>query len=1032
MPAVYHDSAEAILRLGVAGPTTISMLMPFNLGAAGIIESDQPFSITGPLVGTSSSQPFNIAGLVGILSSQPFNLGAVAHVESAQPFNVIGSSLVLLQGTYQPPPALSVTVVATTPIAAGSNRIQVASTSGLSVGASVHVAGEPPMMVMITGITGLTLSVVPQLPVSYPAGTRIQKGAFNALLTAPAVNGASTITVDDTTGIVLNTILAITSTDGGVQFRAVRSVNGSILTLAASLGRGFATGSSVAQVGQFLPGMVIADKAGRILGAIYDYMVTAQRSYAIAEPGSMTFYVPRNSPDVSLIQSDRVVAMSNNLGMPLWVGTITTQEWSGSTGNIHCEDAYALLAGVPIEVEVEVADATRAWAIYKTVIDLVNKRRGADREMEWALAYSGSKPFLGDFSFSGDPDNALRTIADRSGTEYAWSGAIVDGFVRLTLDVADAFAPGTGVNLVDGDGGNVVSSPSYQVDPSTIINGLRLTGDQTDIKAYVDDWAEWAVYDTEPTIELYADTGDYRRRIDLDVNVDFSLSKKQQRALAQATQDDVWDMYERYVYAIHDLYGRPNHPSWTYEGPPAEIEKKLTKDKWHTHAELALFRDSRPAAIVMASSSSWLAVTYNYTWDLKSTKIYGKSSVYKPDIAHLTFKAGSHKIYEESGGYARLYTTYTNAAQETWTVDIGTITAKLSTGKKIKLRGIRTPAALRGRYINVNDSGYANFRPYSSVHNIDAAGSQIGHIWGIEKGQIRDWDPRRDGTGSYVSRKTVYNAKLTTRYRWHVVPFSTGEEAETQLDRGVFVVNATGTAGRNLADEIYVESCASFPINRLPFDIVVGDPLEGNQEIMRVWRAFGNRWTVWRGQSIRSVTTTASVAAGAITVPVTDGSPFTSSMKIIVGSESKIVNEVAGNIVTLSTPLAGAWASGTTVTTSGLVFTHQVGSLVRLLRGSPFEGFKYEGGYEWPEGLEYARNLLARLSRPSRLLTLRVANEADDWRSFAYGTTHTVDIQSEGPPGGVTGLVRCIGFSPSEEDGTMEVLVELVSGFVVP
>jgi hypothetical protein len=504
---------------------------------------------------------------------------------------------------------------------------------------------------LVTGVVGNTLSVVPSLDQTYLIGTRVGVFSVNATLADPAAVGAVTVTLTDVTGVTVGTLLGITDpVTGATEYRTVTGVSGSIVTLAAPLGASYGAGAGSSQAPSFLPGIIICDKAGNVLGSTTDYTVNASRSFSIGAAGSMGFYMPRTSPDVALIKSDYLVAVGNEVGVPMWAGTITTQDWSGSTGNIHCEDVYSLLTGVPIEIDLEVMDDTPATAIYRAVIDLVNTRRGLDGEIQWGVDLQGTKPFMGDFAFSGDPDTALRTIADRSGTEYGWSAALDNGKLALTLVVRDSFSESPGVPFTDGEGGNVVSAPSYLIDPTTIINGIRLNGDTTDIKRYVDDWAEWAVHDIEPVVEIYADTGDYRRRIDLSVNVDISLSKRQQRALAQATQDEVWNLYERYLYAIHDIRGTINHPGWVYEGPPEDIEPDLTKDKWHTHVELARFRDSRPAAIVMESSSSWLAVTYNLTWSTKDVRIWGKESTYTPKVAHISVKPGTHSIYEESGG----------------------------------------------------------------------------------------------------------------------------------------------------------------------------------------------------------------------------------------------------------------------------------------------------------------------------------------------------------------------------------------------
>jgi hypothetical protein len=81
----------------------------------------------------------------------------------------------------------------------------------------------------------------------------------------------------------------------------------------------------------------------------------------------------------------------------------------------------------------------------------------------------------------------------------------------------------------------------------------------------------------------------------------------------------------------------------------------------------------------------------------------------------------------------------------------------------------------------------------------------------------------------------------------------------------------------------------------------------------------------------------------------------------------------------------------------------------------------------WPDGEAYARALLARWSVPSRLLTVQLANIADDWSTVAIGSTHDLVLTTEGPSGGITGTVRVLGFAPDDGEGTMELLVEVTA-----
>jgi hypothetical protein len=78
----------------------------------------------------------------------------------------------------------------------------------------------------------------------------------------------------------------------------------------------------------------------------------------------------------------------------------------------------------------------------------------------------------------------------------------------------------------------------------------------------------------------------------------------------------------------------------------------------------------------------------------------------------------------------------------------------------------------------------------------------------------------------------------------------------------------------------------------------------------------------------------------------------------------------------------------------------------------------------WPAGEAYARLLLEKLHRPKRLHTVRLANVHGDWSSIQIGSVHSIDIQTEGPGGGITGTVRVLGFAPDPAAGSMELVLE--------
>lgn len=64
---------------------------PFILGAVAS-ETDEPFSILGPLVAVDTDEPFSILGPVGVETVEPFALGEHIWVDSIEDFSIIASS----------------------------------------------------------------------------------------------------------------------------------------------------------------------------------------------------------------------------------------------------------------------------------------------------------------------------------------------------------------------------------------------------------------------------------------------------------------------------------------------------------------------------------------------------------------------------------------------------------------------------------------------------------------------------------------------------------------------------------------------------------------------------------------------------------------------------------------------------------------------------------------------------------------------------------------------------------------------------
>jgi len=188
--------------------------------------------------------------------------------------------------------------------------------------------------------------------------------------------------------------------------------------------------------------------------------------------------------------------------------------------------------------------------------------------------------------------------------------------------------------------------------------------------------------------------------------------------------------------------------------------------------------------------------------------------------------------------------------------------------------------------------------------------------------------------------------------------------------------------------------------------------------------------TAWRlvpyGQGDQDFSTQLAygITADAVNLPVVNafGFPPVPFDVKIGGDEWVRVTSISGNILTV--------IRGQLNTTASI---HEVGEEVAYIAPTTAESDVTEEITDrlspievpWPDGEAYATALLAKWSVPSRLLTLQLANVGGDWATVATGSTHTLDLQTEGPSAGVTGTVRVVGFAPDDVVGTMELLVEV-------
>jgi hypothetical protein len=147
--------------------------------------------------------------------------------------------------------------------------------------------------------------------------------------------------------------------------------------------------------------------------------------------------------------------------------------------------------------------------------------------------------------------------------------------------------------------------------------------------------------------------------------------------------------------------------------------------------------------------------------------------------------------------------------------------------------------------------------------------------------------------------------------------------------------------------------------------------------------------------------------------PDVDASSFPFLVAIDSGSNKEIV-KVLGMSGTLWNVVRGQGGTEAII--------HEGGATVGREGAPAWPGFPFP--YSWPEGAAWASDELAEVSKPLIRVQAHVSHFRGDQLTIGYGSTHAVDVASEGPPGRWVGTERAIGWSTDAVNGETEVVGE--------
>jgi hypothetical protein len=210
--------------------------------------------------------------------------------------------------------------------------------------------------------------------------------------------------------------------------------------------------------------------------------------------------------------------------------------------------------------------------------------------------------------------------------------------------------------------------------------------------------------------------------------------------------------------------------------------------------------------------------------------------------------------------------------------------------------------------------------------------------------------------------------------------------------------------------------------------LAIVDVIEGEMEYTGAtrwrivsWGQSDQSWSTQLGDPARglSATDTTTVLASTLGAP---NPPFYAD---IGGYETVQVTAIIGATVTMVRGQQGTTAD---IHEPGESFTYNPPTTDGTVEKQPVDPVDQLPPLRvpWPEGEAFARRLLAKISRPQRVISMPVVNRNGDWATIAIGSTHAINVHAEGPTSGIViGTGRVIAMAPDEVKGTMEVVCEV-------
>jgi hypothetical protein len=841
-------------------------------------------------------------------------------------------------------------------------------------------------------------------------GTQTGTGSVPVAVTlaAPANAGDTHITVTSQAGLSIGQVIKIGSSS---EYRAITSL-GATIGFAEPLAFSYPAGSSVTSAAGFVNGLAIFDKGGSFIGTIpvgY-FTIRDAPSRVINDSGEMRFYMPRGGPDgpnpyLSLVFDDRLVLLSDDIGSEPWLGSMTVQDYGEGQVEVTVPDATLLWGGPKIKINQATSTEVSAAAVYQAVLDAMNAQRATDGELVWQADISTAAMFYGELQMEGTAGDLFSDIASRSVTEFTWRAQLSGGKVVATLVVRDEFsAPGFAVQ--DGPGGNVASGVRLLVDPTSIVHAVRVRGKATDLSSSqsscstsgdIDcfEWMQEAAGGVSSPTQLVPEgfasvsPGERRHRDEQLIELDWGLSAPEQQSAASDVTAKATAMFHSFLRAYHDRNGRPFYAKdgWQYQGPPGDLERYLTTDlDWRTRLKLVEYK-GQPASLVMASDGMAQALLVQY--DIQ-TDVYSVKRAWYTEFGG-TIVATNCSVH----GYNRIYTV------------IGGVITNVRYTPFDHSSGLVGPPAT---YMWIRED--ADGKPetvYKSLRRIIS----LTEEGAVTEGLYIDSDPA-NGPTSGVYYDPPYNTQpVFTRPTVGDPPHKIFSQVQltSSIAADDYVSKVYDFEDRSICSWDPRRDGVGAYLNRTT--IQNNAPTTSPRWSFVPWGEGDGATELTQGISASE---TQVLVANAFVIPQTY--PYVGTIGEGLFAEDVLVSAGAGTLLTITRGYNGTTA-----------IVHAAGETFYKKQDCDEEPDAPPDSTQtvpWPAGQAWAEKMLAKLSRPVRRLTVSVVNQNNEWATVRPGSLLDVNIQNEGPPEGIVGQFRTLGWAPSYGSGTMELLVEEV------